>query len=90
MLAGLAIRRKQDGVELPDMTRVLEKAFEEASKLPESEQDTLGDWLLLELQSERKWDEAFARSQDLLADMAGEALAEYRRGQTEELDPDRL
>jgi hypothetical protein len=72
------------------MTKVLEKAFDAASKLSESEQDALGEWLLAEIQSERKWDDAFARSQDLLARLAKEARAEYRRGETDELDPDAL
>jgi hypothetical protein len=72
------------------MTKVLEKAFDEASKLSESEQDALGEWLLAEIESEREWDRAFARSQDLLARLAKEALAEHRRGQTDELDPDKL
>ena len=72
------------------MTKVLEKAFDEASKLTETEQDALGEWLLGEIHSEREWDRAFARSQDLLARLAKEALAEHRRGQTDELDPDKL
>jgi hypothetical protein len=72
------------------MTRVLEKAFDEASKLTENEQDALGEWLLSEIQSEREWDRAFARSQDLLARLATEALAEHRRGQADELDPAKL
>jgi hypothetical protein len=72
------------------MTKVLEKAFNEASKLSESEQDALGEWLLSEIESEREWDRAFDRSQDLLARLAEEALAEHRRGHTDELDPDKL
>ena len=68
------------------MTKVLEKAFDEASKLSEGEQNELGEWLLTEILSEREWDQAFARSQDLLARLAKEALAEDRRGQTDELD----
>ena len=68
------------------MTKVLEKAFDEASKLSEGEQNELGEWLLPEILSEREWDQAFARSQDLLARLAKEALAEDRRGQTDELD----
>lgn len=34
------------------------------------------------------WDEQFAASQDLLMDMAGDALAEHEAGLTEEFDPD--
>ncbi len=34
------------------MTKRLEQAFAEASKLPKQEQDTLAEWLLLRLQEE--------------------------------------
>lgn len=72
------------------MTELLEKAFAEASKLSQREQDALAQWILEELASERRWDQAFATSQDVLEKMADEALAEYRAGKTEELDPDEL
>jgi len=72
------------------MTKLLEKAFEEAGKLPESEQDSLAQVLLDELASERRWDELFARSHDLLSELASEALAEHRAERTEVLDPDKL
>jgi hypothetical protein len=58
------------------MTKLLQKAFDEASKLPEVEQDALGRMLLEELASERRWEELFAGSHDLLAELADEALAE--------------
>lgn len=69
------------------MTKLLQKAFEEASKLPGSEQDALGCILLGELASERRWEELFAGSHDLLVELAEQALAEHRAGQTEKLDP---
>ncbi len=72
------------------MTKLLEKAFAEASKLPQEEQDELGEWILDELASERRWDDAFARSQDALERMAEKALAEYHAGKTKELNPDDL
>jgi len=72
------------------MSAPLDKAIEEISKLPESEQDALGEWLLAELASERKWAIAFAKSEALLAELADEALAEHRAGQTLPLDPDSL
>jgi hypothetical protein len=72
------------------MTKLLQKAFDEASKLPDAEQDTLGRILLDELASERRWDDLFARSHDLLAELADKALAEHRAGRTEKLDPDKL
>ena len=72
------------------MTNLLQKAFDEALKLPETEQDALGRFLLDELASERRWEELFAGSHDVLADLADEALAEHRAGRTEKLDPDKL
>lgn len=72
------------------MTTRLEQAFAEVSKLPPNEQDAVADWLLAELECERKWDELFSDSQDVLSKLGAEALAENRNGETEELDPDRI
>ena len=72
------------------MTKRLEQAFAEASKLSKQEQDTLAKWLLEELTSEHEWEKAFARSQGSLAKLGKEALAEHRAGRTQELDPERL
>ena len=72
------------------MTKRLEHAFAQASKLPEREQDRLADWLLEELSSEQRWNDALARSQGVLSDLAAEALDEHRKGRTQPLDPDRL
>ena len=72
------------------MTKLLEKAFAAAVKLPKKEQDKLAKWLLAELESERRWDEAFVRSADQLAHLADEALKEHRKGRTKPLDPERL
>ena len=69
------------------MTKRLEKAFAEAAKLPEVEQDALARWLLEELASERRWEELFAQSHDRVAEMADEALDEHRRKQTRPLRP---
>lgn len=72
------------------MTDLLEKAFSEAAKLPQKQQDHLGAWILAELASERKWEKAFAESADALAKLADEALAEHRAGRTKVLAPDKL
>ena len=37
------------------MTKQLELAFTEASKLPPEEQNILAEWLLAELSSEKRW-----------------------------------
>ena len=67
------------------MTKLLEKAFAEAAKLSQEEQDAVATLLLEELASERRWNEAFAKSQDKLAALADEALAEFDRGETKPL-----
>ena len=70
------------------MTQLLEKAFEEASKLPALEQNALARWLIDEVISERKWEKSFAESEDILDKLADEALAENEQGKTKPLDID--
>ena len=72
------------------MTKLLEEALAELSKLPMAEQDAIAAWLLEELASERHWEKLFGESQEVLARMADEALAEQRGGLAQELDPDAL
>ena len=72
------------------MGRLLEKAISEASKLPESEQEAIGAWLLAEMQSETRWNELFAKPAPTLERMADQALQEHKQGQTIPLDPDAL
>ena len=72
------------------MTKLLEEAFKKAAELPETEQDTLAKWLLQELADEREWDKAFAESQDVLGQLADEALEAHKKGKTRPLDLDRL
>jgi hypothetical protein len=72
------------------MTELLAKAFTEAMKLPEAEQNELARRILAELESERRWDELFESSQDLLGKLAEAALAEHRAGKTQILDIDQL
>jgi len=72
------------------MTKLLKQAFEEVSRLDGAEQDSVARWLLDELASDRRWDEAFQRSPDPLGKLAGEALGEHRGGRTRPLDPDAL
>jgi len=67
------------------MTKLLERAFAEAAKLPEDAQDRIGASLLQELADDAKWDASFAASASELERLAAEALEEYRAGRTEEL-----
>jgi hypothetical protein len=72
------------------MTELLEQAIAKLKTLPLDEQDSIAAMILAELEDERRWDESFARSPDLLAKLAAEAMAEYRAGDTQELDPETL
>ena len=70
------------------MTELLEHAIQQVKQLPEVEQNAIAAVILDELQSEERWETAFAQSQDQLATLAAEALAEHRAGRTRELPPD--
>jgi hypothetical protein len=88
------------------MTKLLEEAIlqgrgyanAQLKTRPISEQDSLVENLpsaiaaliLEELNDDNRWDESFARSPDLLAKLAAEAMAEHRTGKTQELDPETL
>ena len=72
------------------MSNSLQRAIAEVSKLPEAEQETIGALLLAEIESMRRWDDLFARSHDILAEMAAEAIREDELGWTQPLDPDEM
>jgi hypothetical protein len=64
------------------MTKLLEKAFDEALRLSESDQDLLAGWILDELKSEKKWRKMLKGSEDVLAELANEALLDKREGKS--------
>ena len=70
------------------MTELLERVFTEAVKLPPTEQDEVAERWLVELQSEQRWQESFAVSQDELARMAHDALNEHAAGLTQPYQPE--
>jgi hypothetical protein len=72
------------------MTQLLEKAFSEASALPEIQQNILARWIIDELLAEKKWDVLFSETEDELAALADEALSEYQQGKTQILNLDNL
>jgi len=72
------------------MGKLLRRAVAEVERLPDAEQEAVGAWILAELESERRWDELFARSSDLLAELAADAIREDEAGLTQPLDPDDL
>ena len=67
------------------MTKALERAFQEASKLPEKEQDALAEAIRTEVLGDDDWEHSFSASPDALEQLADEAIAEHRAGKTEVL-----
>ncbi len=72
------------------MTKLLTEAWAAIQELEESEQDRLAMMILEDIESEKRWDELFAKSQDMLSEMAARARAEFVAGLTDELTPDKL
>jgi hypothetical protein len=69
------------------MTKLLDQAMEEVSRLPETEQDRIARLVLEELRAEAGWDERFRRSQDRLSQLAEAAREEIARGEVRDEDP---
>lgn len=72
------------------MSALLEKAIDQARRLPSDQQDALAAIVPAEIDDETRWDNTFADSQDVLERMANQADEEDRRGWTKPLDPDDL
>lgn len=72
------------------MTRLLAKAFEEASRLPEGVQDEIATTLLAEIEGEGHWDETLASTPDVLEKLADKALADFKAGRTRKMGFDDL
>lgn len=68
------------------MTALLEKAIDRVSVLPAKRQNALAHLLLAEIDADAKWDKSFKSSQHELAELAGNALAEHRKGKTRAMD----
>lgn len=72
------------------MTPLLQQAFTVLAALPSVEQDEMAARLLDELAAEDAFDLALSATAERLAGISAEALAEYRAGETEPLDPETL
>lgn len=75
-----------------DVTQLLEKLFEQASQLPDEEQNELARRMLAELEAENRWVELLSSSEskDMLERMADDALNAHRARRTEPLNPQDL
>lgn len=72
------------------MTELLERAITKLQLLTENEQNAITAIILEEMEDEHRWDEAFSHSPDIQAKLAAAAMAEYRAGETQELNPETL
>ncbi len=72
------------------MTELLERAIKQLKSFDEDKQNAIASLIIEELESEAQWDTKFANSQDLLADLAAEAMSEHRAGQTQEMPENRI
>ena len=68
------------------MTNILQQALTKLSQLPENQQEAIAYLILAEIEDEKKWAENFANSQDQLAQLADEAIAEFKEGKTRPLN----
>ena len=64
------------------MSQLFDRAVAEARKLPDAAQDALAAVILDEIEDDRRWDEAFARSPGKLAALAARAAEQVRDGHT--------
>jgi hypothetical protein len=72
------------------MTTLLETVFEKASTLSEIEQNRFAKLFMDEIQSEKKWDELFSESEDVLADMGDMVLDDYTNAKIKPLIQEEL
>ena len=68
------------------MNALLKDVLARLEKLSPERQNELAAILIAEMEADERWDELFAKSQDELEAMAGEALDEHARGKTRPLD----
>lgn len=64
------------------MPELLEQAIARLKSMPANEQEAIAAMIIEELKDETRWDETFARSQDVLDELAAKAMAEYHAGNT--------
>ena len=72
------------------MTQLLEQAIGEARKRSASEQDAIAALILEELADERRWEEAFAASQDRLSRLASEVRRDIAASRVRDIGIDEL
>jgi len=72
------------------MTTLLSQVFDKAAKLPEAVQEQIALQLLEDMDSELKWEQTFANSQEQLAKLADKALEDFKAGRVKKMGFDEL
>ena len=72
------------------MTQLLEKVLREVYKLSPEKQDAIAAIILESLEDERRWDKAFAESQDQFAQLAQKVRADIKAGRIKKIGIDEL
>jgi hypothetical protein len=72
------------------MATLKDRVLEEIAKLPEDAQDAVWMQILEDIESERRWDEAFENSQDKLSNLASRVRANIEAGKRRPLELDDL
>ena len=72
------------------MTPLLKKVLDEVYKLRPEEQDAIAAVILEELEDEQQWQEAFAESQDKLAQLARKVRSDIKAGRIKNMGIDEL
>jgi hypothetical protein len=72
------------------MTKLAAEAWRQLQELEDTEQDRLARIILDDIESERRWDELFAKCQDMLEEMGEAAWQDHLAGRTTPLNPDLL
>ena len=72
------------------MSELLQKVFNEVSKLTDAQQDEFARLMLDLLEDDAKWQQSFDASQDVLGSLANKAINDYEQELTQELNPDEL
>ena len=64
------------------VTGLLQTVLKRVEALPAPEQDAIASQILATLDEEESWHKFFVANRDKFAELADEALAEHRRGET--------
>jgi hypothetical protein len=68
------------------MTELLKEAVARLLALPDEDQNAIAARIIAEIEDELRWQKCFAERPDVLKQLAEEALEEFRRGETKDLD----